>query len=181
VEIKGQDSQRLVIVASIRRRLIGVLIIVAALIGFFFLPSPWNVIGAVLGILSGLSQLISDKVVVDKLTGNITIRERAFSLIPWQRVIPLSDVANVTVDYQQVQSVGVQGGSYHDEYRVCLTIGGDKAKVDQRRAKSDMLNLAITISKFIGKELVDNSEKPDHDFFPTKTFDRDRLPKDWRL
>ena len=147
-------------------------------------------------ILYSLLKLISHKTVMDKSTQSIMVQTSRFKYIPWKYNILFSEVRNVVIDYEQ-RSIG--GGqertTYYDVWMVSLDIGGEKTrKVKICEASNqqtflpsftpspedEMHDLALGISKFIRKEFNISSYKPDP-LSPEKTFDMDKLPRDWKL
>ena len=101
-----------------------------------------------------------NKVVVDKVIETISIRRTRFFF--WRRVIPLSDVMSVDVDYtQKLVTSGFPGWSgWRDAWSVSLYCSGKRIRIDHTTNKANMVNLANNVSEFIGKKLLDKSAKP---------------------
>ena len=122
-------------------------------------------LGGVFGILSFVRILRATRIVLDKPSQTVIVRKPSLFLVRRQRVIPFSYVGSIGIDYAPEVSGG--GGPYgggttsEDVWKVSLDIGGSKTEVAHTTNKGDMLHLASEISKFIGRELVDNSAKPE--------------------
>ena len=93
-----------------------------------------------------------NKIVIDKISQNIVIKTELFLFIRTERIIPFTAVTSVTFDYIMVYS---RHGK--DTWKVSIDLVGEKGKIDRTSNRRDIFYLARQISKFIGKELVDNS------------------------
>ena len=124
----------------------------------FFVPSVFIAISVVLGLYI-LGELSGHKIIIDKLTKSITLKKQHFLLIYRERVVPFSIVRNVVIDYEpHTTASGPSGTTHHNAWKVSLDIG-KKLKIDRTTNEANMFRLASEISKFIGRELVDNSAK----------------------
>ena len=138
--------------------------IVAQIIPIIWVRALFSVVGVVV-ILAILRALMGAKIVIDKLTQTVTISRPSFFLVSRQRVIPFSDVRSVVIDYKTLTSGGGDTvATWQDAWKVSLDISGKRFKIDHRTKKADMFYLASGISEFIGRELVDNSAKPEFTF-----------------
>ena len=127
---------------------------------------------------------LTRKIVADRVTETVVMEDRfPFIFFPRQRIIPFSAVVDVFLDRHKrkdeygntvhVSEVGlhVRGEKYGNE-RVPIAEATDNVYI---------YNLASRISTSVGKKLIVASDKPESDMFPTKTFDGDKLPRDWKL
>ncbi len=175
MEIKEQDEQHIAIGPTISERFWGtfrfvffiVWCIIVQIIPIIPIRILFSVAGVV-GILATLRTLIGTRIVIDKLTQTVTISKRSFFLASRQRVILFSDIRSVVIDYEQQTSGGGAGSPHgvstsYDAWKVSLDIG-EKVEIDDTTNKANMLHLASEISRFIGRELVDNSAKPENSF-----------------
>jgi len=170
MKIKKQDEQRMVIIPSSKTRFSVVLLSALLASGFGFCAYAFadygdisRYIGAigtfvvltVASVLYGLEGLIGgNKVIIDKLTGSIRLSRRYLLLIERRRVISLSSTEKVTVNYSPI----VTQQHRTDAWKVSLS-GHEWVNIEHSRNKANMLYLASEISRFIGKELIDNSAK----------------------
>ena len=101
------------------------------------------------------------KTVLDKPSQTVIRRKPSIFFFRRQRVIPFSNVSNVAIDYDP-EVAGTSGVEIwrDDAWKVSLVTGRKKFEIAHTMNKADMLHLANEISKFIEKELVDNSAKP---------------------
>jgi len=138
--------------------------IIAQFIPIILIRVLFSVFGILMGLLI-LRGFLGSKIFIDKPTQTVTINKRSFFLASRQRVIPFSDVENVVIDYEQKTSMsGPHGGTTsYDAWKVSLDIG-EKVEIKNTTKKANMLYLASEISRFIGRELVDNSAKPESSF-----------------
>jgi hypothetical protein len=109
-----------------------------------------------------LRPIIGRKIVIDKFAQTTKIEERTLLLKSRQRVIHFSDVRSVVIHYEQKKYLGggVMGGGgwASDAWKVYLD-NAKKDEIDHKTNKANMLHLTSEISKFIGTEIVDNSDK----------------------
>ena len=161
MEIKEQTEHHLVLGLPTDEKL-GATFVIAVCMGcsffIFQLFAPIlvsSIISAVVGILTSYLFLIVGikRIVIDKPTQTITIKERSWLLICRKRDIPFSDVRNVTIGYSK-------DNDEDDIWSIYLDIG-EKLTIDYPSNKEKMLALANTISHFIGVELEDKSAKPE--------------------
>jgi hypothetical protein len=168
VKIKEQDSQYLVIASTFGERLFGVFFAVIGIIflAVFFssiLPNASMGLGEVLFaavplvfVYIGVRRLMGKRIVCDKSIGGVILEAPDFVLIRKKRIIPFTDVKRVDITYKRISSG--QSGS-RDGWQVSLDTGGEMVKIDHTTKEQNMLHLAYTISRFIGKELVEDSAK----------------------
>ena len=97
------------------------------------------------------------RIVLDRTTQTITIKQPSLFLVGRKNVIPFSDVSSIVIAYEPEDS----GEVSVDAWDVWLSTGINKFMVAHTRNKEDMLHIADEISRFIGIELIDNSMKPD--------------------
>lgn len=116
--------------------------------------SPVFAILAVLGLYI-LGKIIGNRIIIDKLTESIVFEKRPFLLINRRRLIPLSSVRSVVIDYEP-DALEIR---MLNEWKVYLDVG-EKLKLGVATNKANMLHLSSEISKFIERPLVDNSAKP---------------------
>ena len=185
MKIKKQDEQHMVIGPILRQRL-NMLALLAPIIGCGFVGFQGGgfttIVGAVFSTISvvfGLSYLGNPqdrKVTIDKLTANISVEERRFLLILRRRIIAFSDVTSVNLDKKDIWFFNIfavvenshdlpwhKGQLRHlknDAWQVSLNVDGKKVRIDHTPNKEDMWSIASGISRFMGKELVDNWAKP---------------------
>ena len=109
-----------------------------------------------------LELLVGNRIVLDKPTQTVTIREPSPLLVRKQRVVPFSNVSSVVIDYERwLAGGGAAVVIWHvDVWKVSLDIG-EKFEIAHTVNEANMLHLANEISRFIGRELVDNSAKPE--------------------
>ena len=204
--VKKHDSQYLVIAPTLSGRLllvwslviaiaigvIGVINNEASLLRFLNVEltgslaninqfiNPLLIVISVFWGLHSLLELTSNKTVMDKSTQCVVMQKPRFWFIPWRNDIPFSSVTSIVIDYELHS--GERGGSY-DVWKVSLNIGGEKnrkAVICAETKEEEMHNLALGISKFIGKELQISSSKPTP-LSSEKVYDMDKLPTDWKL
>lgn len=172
MKIKKEDVQYLIIAPTIGERLLAMLVLAVFIFIFYgiyssFNLTPWFIAAAVIMGLYALGKVVGDKIVIDRTAESITVEKRHFLLIRRRRVVSLSAVRSVVIDYKsQRESPRSLGGSWQyltvtDAWEVSLDTGGKKFKIDDTGKKVDMLDLANRISRFIGKELIDNSKTPE--------------------
>lgn len=172
MKIKQQDEQHLVIGPTLGDQLgvtFGFVFLIGWTIGVQFIPLIWmrvlfSAVGLVL-IYIVLRSPIVTRIAIDKLTQTVTISDRSFFLVSRQLVIPFSAVSSVSITYKQ-KTGGGGGDPYgggttkYDTWEIFV----GSHKIDQSTNKAKMLHLTSEISKFIGRELVDNSAKPESGF-----------------
>ena len=189
MKIIEQDEQHLAIGPTITERLgwiYGFVFSIVWLISVQYISDTllirilFSVVGLVL-LYYSLRGIIGKRVVIDKLTQTVKIKERSVFLVGRHRIIPFSGITNIEIAYDRVGS-GAAGS--RDTWRVFLNVGGYMVGIDHTLNRTDMQNIATEISRYIGKELVDNSEKPEslstRFFRKTKSFFRKdgNLPSD---
>ena len=141
MKIKEQDTHRLVIVPSLKERLVWVPYF-PFLILFGFFPYLGPIVSVTVGLYI-LGKIVGTKVIIDKLAKTMTVEERRFLLLHRQRVILFSAVTGVGVGYD----------SYH-EWGIAIYTSDKKVLVDLTAKEGDR-HLASEISGFLGKELAD--------------------------
>lgn len=162
MEIKERDSQHLVIEPRLREKLGNIpFLIVGGIITFVVGASlsPGGYVLPVVFLLFVFGLIIGKKVVVDKLTESITLETRPFVLIHKKHTIPFSSVNALRIDYEH------QGGGEHsagrDIWKISCDTGNKKVKIAFTTNIADGHYLANQISDLMGKEVVDNSAKPE--------------------
>lgn len=168
VSIKEKDEQHMVIEVSRggRSLIFGLVfcfvwILLVQLIPGILFRVLFSLVG-VYGILAILRMPMAIRVALDKPTQTVTIRKPSLFLVRRQRVIPFSYVSSVVIDYDPQPSGGhpQTGTTWQDAWKVSLNIG-EKFEIAHTTDKEDMFYLASEIRRFIGRELVDNSAKPE--------------------
>lgn len=163
MRIKEKDEKHIVIRVT-RGGFMGVVGLVFPIIMItfaLFIPyMPYKVIFALFGLFAIwllLREFIGDTIILDKPTQTVTMRKPSLYLFTRQHIILFSQVSSVALDYEE----GWHQEADYDLWRVSLNIGGGKSEITQASEEADMYTLAKEISTFIGKELVDNSAKPE--------------------
>ena len=167
MEIKEKDKNRIVIevVRGGRSLILGLVfftvwVIIAQLIPAILIRVLLSIFG-VYQMLAILRMLRAIRIVLDKITQTVTISKPSLFLARRYRVIPFSYVSSVVIDCWLVTS----GDSMAEaELKVSLNIGGEKFEIAQTTNNVSMRHLASEISTFTGKELIDNSAKPEISF-----------------
>ena len=166
VKIKEQDSEHLIIVATLGERIGGVIFLIMAsiLLSYYFLifsrsdfgfftVIPFIVIPLVF-IYWGMRMLISKRFFFNKSLNNIIVEKPSLLLIREKHILSFADIENVDIMYSRTYNAT-------EGWRVSLNTGGKSIEVDHGTSKDKMYNLADEISKFTGTLLADNSAKPD--------------------
>ena len=168
--IKEQDEQRMVIVYSWSQRLGLITPLVLGVPIFAGTIVVNSVVGIVLIIIWGIYALTvirGKTIILDKLTSNISIKERRFLVINKEQVIPFGDVNKVLATEKTAfffnivtlcenyfalwrERIIKQWFQYR-LWEINLTVGEKQIKIDATPNQSDMRNLANEISSFIQK------------------------------
>lgn len=170
MKIHEQNEQRMVIVSSLGQRL-GWVVLLTFGVPICAVVTAINSVAGVVFIISwGIFVLASPQgrtVVLDKLTSNISIKERHFLVTNKERVIPFDDVNKVLATEKTIFFFNVftfsenffalwgqrfwnQWGMYK-VWELNLTVGEKQVKVDATPNQSDMRDLANEMSSFIRK------------------------------
>ena len=107
----------------------------------------------------GVRRLIGKRIVLEKSTNSVILKAPSLLLVHQKRIIPFAEVNSVAITYESIYSGG-QYGRHRAGWQVSLNTGGQRVKIDHTTDRENMLYLADKISKFMGKEVVDNSEPP---------------------
>lgn len=177
MKIKEQYGQRMLIVSSFSERigwiLLAILPIAIAGFAIFFKDVGGYVFAAVFGLFV-LASPQGKAVVIDKLTADITIKERRFLLIKRQRVIQFSEVTRVNVVQNNIMFYNIFAQIEHffplarqyyfsffgrlrityegyKAWQVNLMLDREQVRIDRTPKESDMRVLASKIGEFIGK------------------------------
>lgn len=199
MEIKEQTQHRMVIAPATTERLLGIVFVI---FGFFWVLLGFlggvhteltlmlisDILFGLIGILFflfGLGKLIgSKKVVIDKLTGDITVNRRYLLLINRQRIIPLSTVSSIDFNKKVIwffnipallenlylilkirfSRFGFVDSFSYDAWLVSFNIGDEKVKIDHSVDRGNSHYLANEISNLTGKKLVVNLPKTQSSF-----------------
>ena len=180
MKIKEEDSQHLVITSTLGERLLGVFVAVAGIsflvsflavlfiftarpTGFFkeylFIGVPFIVVNLIV-IYIGVRRLMGKRIVLEKSTNSVILKAPSLLLVRQKRIIPFAEVNSVAITYKSIHSGGQYGGYNRAGWQVSLNTGGQMVKIDHTTDRENMLYLADKISKLMGKEVVDNSERP---------------------
>lgn len=101
------------------------------------------------------------EVVIDRSVRNISLEKRSFFVFSKRRVISFSLVASVVTDYRY-KRIHIRDNG--DEWQVSLGTndsGVRNIKIDRSNEEQYTYDLAEAISQLIGKEIKENSTKPD--------------------
>jgi len=116
------------------------------------------------------------EIIIDKSTQNIVLEARPLVGFRKQHVISFSMITSVVIDYRR-KSLGITGRN--DVWQISLNTGDIEApniKIDYSSEEQYIFDLARAISVLIGKEVRENSIKPDP-LMQKLTFDIDHIPK----
>jgi hypothetical protein len=135
--------------------------------------SPLFITGGALWGLHNILRLFNDKIIMDSNTKYILIRKLHHSFIPTRLNIPYSAIKRIAWNYKLLPFQDNKG-------KWIISIGEKNSNIDiiSGNDEEEMSDLAIGISKFLGKELKIESNKPE---LPTPTFNAKKLPTDWKL
>lgn len=159
MRIKEQDDQHMVIVPPyswwellIPISIFGICPIVAVQ---FFFPFPWNIVLALVFAVFIVRWVVFAyfKIVVDKVTQTITVRQPVYWLISRQRHIPFSAVASVYMGSKL-------GRDKREQWWVAFDVtNGGRVKFGQMRKEEDAQYLAEQIGNLVGLELSERIEE----------------------
>ena len=174
MKIKEEDSKHLVITSTLGERLLGIFAVVVFIIFlavcFIFLarfqarPTGFFVVLCIvpplIGIYIGVRRLMGKRIVLEKFTNSVILKAPSLLLVRQKRIIPFAEVNSVEMTYKSIHTGGSYGGYNRAGWQVSLDTGDQMVKIDHTTDRENMLYLADKISKFMGKEVVDNSEPP---------------------
>lgn len=144
VEIKEQDSQRMVIGPTIGDRVGSIFHLAFQIVLVVFiqlLPLPLRIIFsgiAVYWVFYILRALIGTRIIIDKSIQTVVVKKRSLFLTSTELNIPLSGVKSVHMD-----SKGIS-----------LQVGYDRINIFKSHLDEDIESLVEKISEFTGKELI---------------------------
>jgi len=121
----------------------------------FFFPLPWNIVLALVFGVFVVRWLVYAcfKVVIDRTTQTIAVRQPVYWLIPRQRIIPFLDVTSVYAGSKVGRDMKEQWWVAFDVY------GGARVKFGQMRNKDDAQYLAGQMCSLLGIELSEPIEE----------------------
>ncbi len=120
------------------------------------------------------------EVIIDSSTRSIILERRAFFIFPKRRVISFSLVTSVVIDYRH-KGIHIRGNG--DLWQISLNTNDTRAqniKMDHSDEEEYTYDLAEVISQLIGKEIKENSTKPDPLHWEP-VFDVTNMPRDMNL
>ena len=159
--IKEQDGQLMVIAPALGERVLGILayVVLASVIALslFFIPPLPGIILVVVLLLYGAGEL-TGRIVINRMTENITKEKWYFLLVRRRHIVPFWQVTAVVVDYKRASGVA----RAHGVWMGYLDVSGQKARrleIERARSEEEVRHMAGEISRYIGKELVMNSSQ----------------------
>jgi len=152
-----QDEQKMVIGLAFGSKIMAVSIpILFAVLGYVW--SPILYLFAAIAALNSLAVAFYDKVVINKLSGTVTVRNRLMQIIPRRNEVQISDVQRVDLVFGEKKVSGRYGSSNVKQYEVSLVTNEDRLKIEATSNYQKMNQLASEIRSFIGIPSTDEVE-----------------------